>query len=430
MAIMWNDWIQWLSSLPPDQLAWLLAPILLFDAPRYAVSMSVLCLRDIVADATRWLLGTEEPPTYSYCPTVTVIIAGLNEGGTIGQTLASVWGRYPRMEVIVVDDGSSDDMARVALDFAHTHPHVIVLKNPRRGGKSSALNFALPFVKSELIVCVDGDSHLEEESIWEIVQPFADPQVGAVSGTVCARNPFVGLVTWLQGFEYLRCIFVGRMLLARLDILGVISGAFGAFRKSALDRMMGWDVGPGEDGDMTLRLRKSGYRIAFQPYAQCFTNLPTSWWRLLKQRRRWEWAAITFECRKHVDLANVFSPNFHWTNLGVLLDRWIFNVGLVYVLWGYLLWVTFHVHENTWKQFFLYYLVYVVFDFVTLGVILYYSTQRWRDLCIGLCAPLTPFYGLLLKGVAVLALTEEMLTRRSFRDSFVPEHVRRATWHW
>src|SRR5207248_1453281 len=81
---------------------------------------------------------------------------------------------------------------------------------------------------------------------WEIVQPFADPRVGAVSGTVVARAPFARLVTWLQAFEYLRCIFLGRMFASRLDILGIVSGAFGAFRADALRRLGGWDVGPGE----------------------------------------------------------------------------------------------------------------------------------------------------------------------------------------
>ena len=181
---------------------------------------------------------------------------------------------------------------------------------------------------------MDGDSHLEPAAIWEIVQPFSDPEVGAVSGAVLARNQDTNLCTWLQSYEYLRCIFVGRMFAARMDVLGVSSGAFGAYRRTALRRVMGWDVGPGEDGDLTLRLRKAGYRIAFTPYAQCFTNLPTSWIRLLKQRRRWEWAAVTFECRKHVDMGNCFSPNFRLSNLAVLLDRWIFNVLSVYALWG------------------------------------------------------------------------------------------------
>ena len=155
------------------------------------------------------------------------------------------------------------------------------------------MNMPLPLIKSEIVVVIDSDSHLAPGAIWNIVQPFRDPEVGAVSGSVSARNPFVNLCTWLQAMEYRRSIFLGRILLARLDILGIVSGALGAFRKSALDKFGGWDVGPGEDGDLTIKFRKAGYKIAYTPEASCLTNVPTSFAALTRQRRRWEWAAIT-----------------------------------------------------------------------------------------------------------------------------------------
>jgi len=186
------------------------------------------------------------------------MIVGLNEGDTIAHALESVYGTYPKMELFVVDDGSTDDMAANAAEFAKTHPGVTVLSRKLRGGKSSAMNMPLPLIKSEVVVVIDSDSHLAPGAIWNIVQPFRDPKVGAVSGSVSARNPFVNLCTWLQAMEYRRSIFLGRILLARLDILGIVSGALGAFRKSALDKFGGWDVGPGEDGDLTIKFRKAG----------------------------------------------------------------------------------------------------------------------------------------------------------------------------
>ncbi|MFN0021036.1 MAG: glycosyltransferase family 2 protein [Pirellulaceae bacterium] len=429
---MFNDWTRWLSSLSTDELQWLLAPMLFLDVTRYSLGFVCLLLHDYAAMIWRWLSGKllANEPSYTHCPDVCVIIAGLNEADTLASTLHSVHGSYPKMEIIVVDDGSSDGMALIASDFATKHTGVTVLRKPRRGGKSSALNFALPFTQAEIIVCVDGDSHLCPAAIWEIVQPFRNPAVGAVSGTVIARNPFTNLATWLQAFEYLRCIFIGRMIAARLNVLGIISGAFGAYRRTAIQRLMGWDVGPGEDGDLTLRLRKCGHRIAFAPYAQCLTNLPSSWWRLIKQRRRWEWAVITFECRKHVDLANPLSRNFRMVNLVVLLERYIYSVAFTYLLWGYAFWTLFHITENTWKQWLLYYLIYVAMDVVNLGVVLYYSNDRRRDVLIGLCIPLIPFYNLLMRAITFVSITEELLSRRSFRDNFVPEHVRNSTWHW
>jgi poly-beta-1,6-N-acetyl-D-glucosamine synthase len=407
----------------------MLLPVLLLEIPRYTLGAVLLCLGSIFEE----LLGLFHPAretVFDYCPTITVVTAGLNEANHLGATLESFWGTYPRMNTIVVDDGSTDDMADVAREFADTHEGVLVLSRPRRGGKSSALNFALPFADGEIIVCVDSDSHLGPNALWEIVQPFKDPSIGAVSGTVLVRNAFVGLVTWLQAFEYLRCIFLGRMFAAQSDVLGIISGAFGALRRTALDRIGGWDVGPGEDGDITLQIRKSGFRIAFTPYAQCFTNVPTKWWRLIKQRRRWEWAVITFECRKHVDMGNPLSPNFRFSNLVLLLERWFFNLFLSFLFWGYLVWIAFHAHPYLHLQFFTYYLMYVFLDTVTLAVVLFYSLDRKRDLLVGLAVPLMPFYQFMQRAVSFYAITEEALFRRSFRDSFVPEHVREATWHW
>jgi cellulose synthase/poly-beta-1,6-N-acetylglucosamine synthase-like glycosyltransferase len=125
-----------------------------------------------------------------------------------------------------------------------------------------------PFARAEIIVCVDTDSHLQPHAIWEIVQPLADPEVGAVAGTVLARNAETNLCTWLQAAEYLRTIFVGRMLSSRLGVLGIVSGAFGAFRREAVERLKGWDVGPGEDGDLVLRLRRR--------LASCMPRMPSA----------------------------------------------------------------------------------------------------------------------------------------------------------
>lgn len=427
---MCNDWIHWLSSQHPDELLGLLLPVLCVDGLRYTLGAVVMCLCDVAAHAWRALLGRPAPPQFSYCPSVCAILAGLNEADTIAATLGSLYGTYPRLQIIVVDDGSNDGMSDIAHAFARTHEGVLVLTKPRRGGKSSALNFALPFTSAEVLVCVDTDSHLAEGAIWEMVQPFANPRVGAVSGTVIARNAFTNLCTWLQAFEYLRCIFIGRMFAEKLGILGIVSGALGAFRRDALERLGGWDVGPGEDGDLTLRLRKVGYHIAVAPYAQCLTNLPTSFRRLFKQRRRWDWAVVTFECRKHLDMANVFSPNFRFSNLLMLIDRWTYNIVLLYLGWGYFAWLCFNPHSDLWKLFLLYYVLYVVMEVLQLLVVVYYSTDRRRCWIIGLIAPLSPFYFLYLKAASLAAVTEELFWRRSFQDNFVPKHVRDVTWHW
>ena len=426
---MWTDWIYWLSSTTPDQLPWLLLPLLLFDAPRYAASALIVWAWDFPKDLLSCLLRRADPPL-DYEPTVAVIIAGYNGGAAIRKTLNSIYGEYPGLEVLVVDDGSCDEMSAVVDGFARQHPGVQLLNQRERGGKSAALNFARRHTDADVLVYVDCDCELAPHAIREIVQPLSDRSVGAVSGVVLARNPFTNLVTWCQALEYLHCIFLGRMFTARLGILGIVSGAFGAYRAQAIDEVGGFDVGPGEDGDLTLRLRKSGYQIGFAPYAQCLTDLPTGWSHLLRQRRRWEWALVTHECRKHADLGNFFSRRFRFSNLVMLADRLLFNMFLQLTFWAYLCWLVWDYNEHTNKLFMLYYLGYVALNSFTTLLLQYYSTRRPRDLAIGLAAPIMPVYYFVLRLATSLAILEEVFTRRSHRDNFVPERVRRATWQW
>ena len=147
---MLTDWIHWLSCRHPDQLFSLLGALLLTDGPRYAIPKLLMCLYDWCAGVYHALLGAKPPPTHDYCPTVCAIVAGHNEAETIALTLSHLWGSYPRLEIIVVDDGSTDGMAETARCFARKHSGVLVLSRPDRGGKSSAMNFGLPYTKAEV----------------------------------------------------------------------------------------------------------------------------------------------------------------------------------------------------------------------------------------------------------------------------------------
>ena len=428
---MLTDWIHWLSSLGPDRSLALLGSLLLLDGPRYALSKVVMCLWDWgrgLWDACRGVPAAGAG--YGHCPSVCVVLAGYNEAQTIEATLNSVWGTYPRLEVVVVDDGSTDGTEAVARRFARGHPGVLVLTRPERGGKASAINFALRYTRAEVIVIADTDSHLDRAAIWEVVQPLEDPGVGAVSATVLARNPFDNLVTWLQAQEYLHGIFVGRMVSARLGILPIASGGFSAFRRSAVDRVGGWDVGPGEDGDITLRVRKAGYEIAFAPYAQCYTNLPTTWWGLFKQRRRWNRGAVRYKCRKHIDMGYVWSRNFRVSDFCVLLNAWVFQIALLYGSWIYLVGLCLSVPEDLGWVVLTGYVFYLASHLVQALTVLYYSSALARDALICTVLPLVPFYQLFQKVARVVSVTEEIFLRKSFEDNYVPARVREATWHW
>ncbi len=428
---MWNNWTHWLSSLHPEEILYLFFGLLLLDGPRYALARIVIALGEFGTDIVARIRGQYRPPAFNHCPSVCAILAGYNESETILATLESLWGNYPRLEIIVVDDGSEDGMSEVAGRWARGREGVRVLRREHRGGKSSAQNHALPYTNAEIIINVDADSHLGSYAIWEIVQPFKDPQVGAVSAAILARNPFTNLVTWVQAYEYLHTIFVGRLIAARLGILSIASGAFAAMRREALDRVGGWDVGPPEDLDLTMRIRKCGYKVAYRPYSQCFTEVPTSWKALIKQRLRWDQGAtIRNHSRKHLDMACFRHANFRWSNFWMLIDAWLFTVVCSYAFVAYVLWYAIDPPEHF--RYFLtsLYLCALVFELFHVIVLFFYSLVPWRDARICIVMPMMPFYQLFMLGIRVVATTQELVWRKSFDDNYVPQRVRQATWRW
>lgn len=432
MVTMWNAWTYWLSSIARDDLIWLLLPVLMLDGLRYCGTALLVWCYDAASDLVCLFKPHRKPvrTPSRYCPSVSIIVAGLNEGASLRGTLDRLWGTYPRLQVIIVDDGSTDDMAGVARQFASEHPGVKVISK-RRGGKSSAMNAGLAVADGEITIVLDADSELACDAIWEVVQPLADPRVGAVSGNVRARNSHANLLTRLQAFEYLRSVFLGRIVTSRMGVLGIVSGAFGAFRTTLLRDMGGWDVGPGEDEDMVLRIRKLGYRIEFVPHADCLTDVPESWKVLTRQRRRWEWAVVTFESRKHIDMANPFNRHFRPGNFALFAERWIFNLLLPLWFWVYVAWLAWSgglgalIYPSV-----LFYLLYALGDLFQYLIILYYSNHFRQDAGCLAVIPLMPFYQAYQRIITTIAVVEEMLARRSFQDGFVPAHVRSATWHW
>jgi len=427
---MLTDWMYWICSLRTDQILLVLGVLLLVDAPRYAYSAILMAFWDLLKSLWTGELPGPQRTLYAYCPPVSVIIAGYNEADTIARTMESVWNRYPCSQLIVVDDGSTDGMTEAALKFADGRPGILVVRRDRRGGKSSALNMGLHYVTEEVVVTVDADSRLSDNAIYELLQPLQHPRVAAVSATVLAWNPLGSLAARLQAYEYRQTIFVSRMFRGRIGVLGIVSGAFGAFRTSVLKQLGGWDVGPGEDGDLVLRIRKAGYQIGVAPYANCFTNVPTSWVRLFWQRCRWDRTVITFECRKHSDAGCPWNANFQWGNGMLMVERWLFNVVCVFTFWLYGLWLLVAYPDSAAKLTALLYCCGFCLEFLQFLVLLFYSDRVKHDLMLGIVLPLYPMYQVFMKTVDLFAITKEILFRDSGDDNFVPLHVRKATWRW
>ncbi|MGW4476385.1 bifunctional polysaccharide deacetylase/glycosyltransferase family 2 protein [Nonomuraea sp. NPDC004354] len=219
-------------------------------------------------------------------PPVTVIVPAYNEEAGIRATIMSlVRTSYEGpLEVIVVDDGSTDATADLAMSLGL--PNVRVLRQSN-GGKPAALNTGIAHAAHEVLVMVDGDTVFEPDTIGHLVRQLADPEVGAVSGNTKVGNRR-GMIGRWQHIEYVIGFNLDRRAFELLDCMATVPGAIGAFRRSALVALGGVSVDTlAEDTDLTMALCRAGWRVVYEEKALAWTEAPTSLGQLWKQRYRW-----------------------------------------------------------------------------------------------------------------------------------------------
>lgn len=226
----------------------------------------------------------------AYAPPVTVVIAAYDEAAVIAKTIDSLRAStYPRLEVLVVDDGSKDGTADVARAIEWDRLRVVRQPN---GGKSSALNRALAEVRSEIVVTFDADTVVAPGTVGALVRHFADPRVGAVAGQVKVGNRR-GLLTRWQSLEYLTAIGLDRTAQSLLGAIMVVPGACAAWRRTAVLQAGGFDSRTlAEDCDLTLSLQRDGWRIEQDHEAVALTEVPQTARSLVKQRFRWMFGTL------------------------------------------------------------------------------------------------------------------------------------------
>jgi cellulose synthase/poly-beta-1,6-N-acetylglucosamine synthase-like glycosyltransferase/peptidoglycan/xylan/chitin deacetylase (PgdA/CDA1 family) len=233
-------------------------------------------------------------PGWSWGPPVTepvsVIVPAYNEKEGIEAAVRSLaGGDYPGIEVVVVDDGSTDGTAGIVERLGL--PNVRVIRVPN-GGKPNALNTGVAMARHDLIVTVDGDTIFEPDSIRMLVQPFADPTVGAVAGNVKVGNRQTLVAAW-QHIEYVIGFNLDRRLYEVLNIMPTVPGAIGAFRRSALAEVGGVsDETLAEDTDVTMALCRAGWRVVYEEKARAWTEAPTTLEQLYRQRYRWSYGTM------------------------------------------------------------------------------------------------------------------------------------------
>ncbi|WP_073946449.1 glycosyltransferase [Streptomyces kebangsaanensis] len=231
----------------------------------------------------RW--GPDGPVTEP----VTVLVPAYNEAKCIENTVRSlVAGDHP-IEVLVIDDGSSDGTARIVEDL--NLPGVRVIRQ-LNAGKPAALNRGVANARYDLIVMMDGDTVFEPSTVRELVQPFADPRVGAVAGNAKVGNKDSLIGAW-QHIEYVMGFNLDRRMYDILGCMPTIPGAVGAFRRSALERVGGMSEDTlAEDTDVTMALHRDGWRVVYAENARAWTEAPESVQQLWSQRYRWSYGTM------------------------------------------------------------------------------------------------------------------------------------------
>jgi len=233
-------------------------------------------------------------PSWSWGPPVTrpvsVVMPVYNERENVAAAVRSIaCGDYPAIEVVVVNDGSTDDTAAIVAGLGLPNVRLISIPN---GGKANALNVGIAHASHDIIVMVDGDTVLEPDSLRTLVQPFADPRVGGVAGNVKVSNRR-GLIGKWQHIEYVIGFNLDRRLFELLQCMPTIPGAIGAFRRQALRDVGGVsDRTLAEDTDLTMAIIRAGWRVVYEERARAWTEAPHTLRQLWRQRYRWSYGTM------------------------------------------------------------------------------------------------------------------------------------------
>jgi biofilm PGA synthesis N-glycosyltransferase PgaC len=293
----------WMVAL---QHTWAYAAALLFFAA-YPIVTSIMWITTSLIFLGRWEKGDDPdaPPTEAP-PRVTVLIPAHNESRVIGGTLAAACAiDYPDYEVVVIDDGSSDDTAAQVRRVMARDPRVRLVQKLVNEGKAMALNDALPLINGEIVLTLDADAEPEPQILWHIVPHFRSPRVAAVTGNPRARN-LDSFLARLQAIEFSSIVSLLRRSQRVWGRIVTVSGVVAAFRRSAIFDVGGFSPDmPTEDIELTWKLQKRFYDVRYEARAIVWMTVPTTVKGLFKQRLRWA-RGLMQVFHKHADVIT------HW----------------------------------------------------------------------------------------------------------------------
>jgi biofilm PGA synthesis N-glycosyltransferase PgaC len=222
-------------------------------------------------------------------PGVTLLLPCYQEAAVIGNAvLAARRVDYPELEVLVLDDGSTDGTAEAARVAADADPRVRVVRDPVNRGKADRLNVGMHQASHDLVLAADADAHLEHDAIRRLVsRMLSRPRVAAVAGMPLVTNRG-SLLAGLQMLEFPSIVGLIRRTQALGGRVGTVAGIIGLFRRDAVLAVGGYNPAMAtEDIELTWRLLLAGWETDFEPHALVGMEVPVSMRGLWAQRKRW-----------------------------------------------------------------------------------------------------------------------------------------------
>lgn len=256
-------------------------------------------------------------------PFVSVIVPAYNEERVIEGTIRSLLNSdYEAFEIIVVDDGSRDRTSEVVREHFADEPLIRLFTVPN-AGKATALNFGLRYAQGDIIVALDADTQFPAQTIRALARRFVDPKIGAIAGNAKVGNR-INIVTRWQALEYVTSQNMDRRAFASLNCITVVPGAVGAWRRELIDECGGFSSDTlAEDQDLTLRIRKLGYKIGYEEAAIGWTEAPDKLRMLARQRFRWGYG--TLQCM-WMHRGALFRPKYGALGFVAMPNVWIFQI--------------------------------------------------------------------------------------------------------
>ena len=255
---------------------------------------------------------------------ITVLVPAYNEEKVICKTVDTLLASTiaDRLEIMVIDDGSTDATTAVVRENYGTYPQVKVHKKPN-GGKASALNYGIQLAETDIIVAIDGDTMLLPDAIEILTNRMVDdPSIGAVAGSVLVGNA-TSLMTRFQALEYITSQNMDRRAFELINAIGVVPGCIGAWRKQALVEVGGFSTDTlAEDADLTISIERRGWCVVSEAGAVALTEAPESLRGFMKQRFRWTFGMLQVACKHAGALRNLNGISL------VVLNIFFFQIAL------------------------------------------------------------------------------------------------------